>query len=132
MKVIDEIKNDISGLDALSDWLGDQGQPVHPIVSEHRASICVTGNQGEPCPLNVEPGWWDRVKSKIADWIRAELAIKANMNVSTRWDEQLHMCAGCGCCLKLKVHTPQRVIKDHVRQDQIAKTPSYCWMRIEL
>ena len=132
MNIVDEIRNDITGIEALHDWLGDQGEPVHPMVSELRGKICVTGNQGQPCPLNVEPGWWDRVKSKIADWIQAELQVKHNMNLTTPWDGQLNMCAACGCCLPLKVHTPTRVMKDHVRPDQLAKAPDYCWMRREI
>lgn len=129
MNVLEEVKNEISGLDALTDWLGDEGRAVHPLISEARGKICVTGNQGEPCPRNCEPNWWDRVKSKIADWIKRELEIKHTMKLETAWDPELHMCGVCGCCLQLKVHTPSKYI--HLTKDQNAKTPAYCWMRLE-
>lgn len=132
MKILEEIRNDISGLAALHDWLGDQGEPVHIMVSEFRAKICTTGNDGQPCPRNCEPNWWDRVKSKIAIWIQAELEIKNRMKVSVSREDQLHMCGACGCCLKLKVHTPILYIKPHLSQQQIDKTPAYCWMRREI
>lgn len=132
MSILNEIQNDITGIEALHDWLGDLGEPVHPMVSELRGKICVTGNQGQPCPLNMEPNWWERVKHRVADWIKRELEIKHTMNLTTPWDSQLHMCKACGCCLPLKVHTPTRVMKEHVRPDQLSQTPSYCWMRKEI
>lgn len=131
MKPIEEIQNDISGLAALRDWLGDLGEPVHPLVSEYRAKVCLTGNNGDRCPQDIEPNWWDRVKSVVADWIRAELEIKNRMNLTVMGEEHLHMCAACGCCLKLKVHVPTVVIKAHLTKKQLAKTPAYCWMRRE-
>ncbi len=131
MNIVDEIKNDISAVEALHDWLGVEGRPVDPIISEARAKICVTGNQGQSCPHNIEAHWWDRVKSSIARWIRAELEVKEMMKVATPWDAQLGMCACCGCCLSLKVHAPTRIIKEHTTEHQLGHTPSYCWMRKE-
>lgn len=131
MSLIEKIRNDIEGAAILRDWLGD-GSPVHPIVAEARASRCTTGNNGNPCPMNVEPNWWDRVKNDIAEWIRYELELKNRMDLKVPQEEQLSMCGACGCCLKLKVWTPIKHIKDHLAPEKLAKTPTYCWMRAEI
>lgn len=131
MNIVEEIKNDINGIDLLSDWLGT-GQPVGQIVAELRSERCAVGNDGKPCPLNVAPNWWDRVKSEIADWIRHELELKNKLMLSVPQEHNLHMCKACGCCLRLKVWTPAIHLRGHVSEKQIEQTPSYCWMRKEL
>lgn len=130
--LLSEIQNDISGLAALHDWLGETGDPVHPMVAELRAQRCVEGNEGKPCPLNVAPRWWQKAKGKIANWIRKELELKAHMRLKVPQERRLHMCKACGCCLPLKVWAPRNVIREHTSQETIDKTPSYCWMRKEV
>ncbi len=87
---------------------------------------------GTPCSNNVEPNWWNRIKSAIADVICDQLSLKHRFSVSTKFDEGLHMCKSCGCCLKLKVHTPIAHIKDNTSQAAIDSMPDYCWMKKEL
>lgn len=126
------ITGDINGVEALADWLGDGGSPVAPMIAEFRAARCVTGNNGGPCPLNCSPNWWERVKHAIADWIKAELAVKHDMKLEVSNEHQLHMCKACGCCLRLKVWVPAKHLKDHADTTQLKETPDYCWMRREL
>lgn len=130
--ILTEIRNDISGLELLRDWLGDSGLPVTPMVAEFRSHRCVSGNGGQPCPRNVEPNWWDKVKSEIALWIRKEIEVKEGMKLRVEHEDKVHMCSACGCCLKLKIWTPAVHLKAHITQKQIDKTPSYCWLRKEL
>lgn len=130
--ILTEIRNDLSGAEALRDWLGDGGVPVHVIVAEMRANRCTIGNDGQACPLNVEPNWWDRAKSLIADWIRKELEIKNGMALTVEREETLNMCKACGCCLRLKVWAPAVHLKAHITAKQLQTTPDYCWMRKEL
>jgi len=132
MSLLEKLKDDIEGAKLLKDWLGGNGIPVSQIHADHRAYACAHGNAGEPCPLNKEPGWWDRVKSVIANWIRAELELKNHLNMRVANEDEVNMCAACGCCIKLKAWTPIRYIKDHTPPKKIAKTPSYCWMRKEI
>lgn len=133
MNVVEEIKNDMNGLSLIDDWLGDRGVPVAPILANFRAQRCIHGNDGKPCPRNVEPNWWDRVKSMIAETIRLELEIKNRLNMHTDEEESLNMCGACGCCMKLKVWTPIEHIKNHTSKEQLAKMPEhYCWIRKEL
>jgi len=131
MSLIETIKNDIEGAAILRDWLGD-GDPVHPMVAEARAQRCTTGNEGKPCPLNIEANWWDRVKSTIADWIRYELELKNKMELKVPQEDALGMCKACGCCLRLKVWTPIKHIKDHITPAQLKTTPGFCWIRAEI
>lgn len=132
MKAVEEIKNGISGVAALHDWLGDSGQPVSKMVAEFRSHRCVTGDNGSPCPLNKEPNWWDRIKGVIADWIKKELEIKNDMNLQVSNEDQINMCAACGCCLRLKVWVPTEHVRKHTTKAQLAKMPAYCWIKKEL
>ena len=132
MKILDEIKQDMTGAALLRDWLGDDGIPVNEMIAEFRAQRCIMGNDGEPCPLNSHENWWDKVKHAVADWIRAQLSLKHKMNISLADDPHLHMCSACGCCLKLKVWVPNKHLRDHTSKEVLDKTVSYCWMRKEL
>lgn len=132
MNVFESIRADLEGAKLLADWLGDGGVPVHPIKAELRARACTEGNNGQPCPLNTAPDWWDRVKSTIADWIRSELELKNRLELSTHHDPKLHMCSACGCCLKLKIWCPPERLRQVINQPMLEKTPSYCWMRKEI
>lgn len=123
MKLWEELKNDKAGLELLSDWLGDGGEPVHQGIAEQRALVCIQ------CPNNTAPDWWDIVKNTIADWIRNELELKSKLKMSTTNDEKIHMCKMCGCCLKLKVWTPLDYIKKHVAPEKLSEAPQFCWMK---
>lgn len=133
--LLTELENDISGLAALADWLGDNGDPVHPLVAELRAQRCVEGDEGKPCPLNKAPKWWElaeNVKTRAARWIHKELELKGHMQIRVPQEDRLHMCSACGCCLPLKVWAPRDVVRKHTTQKTIDKTPAYCWLRKEL
>lgn len=132
MNPVDEIKNTISGAAALADWLGAGGSPVDPMVANFRAQRCLTGNNGAPCDLNVQPNWWDRVKSEIARWIRAELELKNRMALKVDGEDKLHMCKNCGCALPLKVWVPTRHIRDHTDAEKLKTYPEWCWIKREL
>lgn len=132
MKVVNEIKDDISGLAALHDWLGDGGDPVHPMVAEFRAQRCVTGDDGSGCPLNQGQGWLETAKGEVANWIRREMEVKNGMELHVTTEEKLHVCKACSCYLRLKIWMPRDHIRAHTTKKQIDKTPSFCWMRSEL
>lgn len=81
MSLKTQIQHTLSGIAALQDWLGDNGEPVHQMVAELRSNPCLEGNNGEPCPMNKAPKWWERAKEKAAEWIRKELELKNNMRL---------------------------------------------------
>lgn len=132
MKITEELKNDMTGVALLADWLGDTGEPVHEMVANFRAERCMSGNNGKPCEQNVAPNWWDKAKSTIAAWIRGELELKNGMNLKVPGEENLNMCRCCGCCLKLKVWTPTAYLRKHIDIKSLDKAPRWCWMRKEL
>ena len=127
----EEIQNTMTGLELLHDWLGE-GDPVTPLLAEFRANRCIMGNDGEPCPMNVAPNWWDKVKSAVATVIRAQLEIKNGMNLKLTNEGHLHMCQQCGCCLKLKCWVPTKHIKEHTPPEKLQFMPSFCWIKREL
>ncbi len=132
MSVIEEIRNDVAGAKLLADWLGDGGFSVPASQADWRASVCSAGNLGQPCEMNVEPRWWERVKNDVADAIKAELEIRNRIGLTVKHEESIFMCRGCGCCLKLKVHTPIEHIAKHTPKSQIDKMPPFCWIKKEL
>jgi hypothetical protein len=120
------VAGDISGAMALADWLGSNQVPVTLDHAEVRAKTCLN------CPHNIEPNWWDRVKEVAAHWIQRELEEKHKLQLNTRLDDQLHMCAVCGCCLKLKIWVPPERIRQAAPPEKLHQTPFYCFMRKEL
>ncbi len=132
MNVLEEIKRDFEGAKMLSDWLGDDWRHVTREKADHRGLACLRGNGGQKCPYNVEPNWWERVKTRIAEVIRAQLAIKKKLAMTTTFDDQLHMCQQCGCALQLKVHVPIEHIKAHTSPEVLAGFPEWCWQKREI
>lgn len=122
-------RDDITGAMILADWLGAGEKPVEKMAAEFRAQRCTHGDYGKHCPCNVEKGWWDKAKGEIANWVRAELEVKNGLNLSVSYEDELGVCSACGCALPLKVWVPEATLHKHLRQEQIDKTPDYCWMR---
>ena len=119
-------------LDTLRDWLGDGGKPVERMLAEKRLSICLHGNDGKACKLNVEPRWWEReFVNPVAEAIRSELELKNSMNLHLPNEENAGMCKICGCCLLLKPWTPIDHIKKNTDEITLSKAPDFCWMRTE-
>lgn len=132
MSLFDQFRNDQAGAALLVDWIGAGGHVVTQLKAEHRGFTCTQGDNGKPCPLNKEPNWWERVKSVIADTIRRQLEIKEKVQLRVACEDDLNMCAACGCCLRLKVWTPTEHIKAHVDLVRLQKAPSWCWILKEL
>lgn len=122
----------VMSLELLHDWLGSGGYPVSQMKADQRAAACVYGNSGKPCHLNIEQGWWDRIKSAIASTIKKQLQIKHEMKLKSALEDSLFMCQGCGCALPLKVWVATEHIKSHTSTDQIDKMPLWCWQRMEM
>lgn len=126
MNIVEEIKNDINGIDLLTDWLGT-GEPVHEMVAEFRANRCVT------CEFNVAPNWWDKnIKNPIAKWIKGELELKNQQGLRVPNEERLSICSICGCCNALAVWVPTLHIKSHTSAEQLKKFPDWCWKKLEI
>lgn len=130
--VIESLKQTATGIAILKDWLGDGGIPVALEVAERRANVCTAGNNGQPCPMNVEPRWWEKSKLGVAEVIRNHLEVKNEMNLRVSSEDSLHMCRACGCALPLKVHVPIEHIKEHSNPEANQRFVPYCWITKEI
>lgn len=132
MRVLDEIKKDARGLAILKDWWGEDLRHVSQALADHRSLSCLRGNNGEACPHNKAPNWWERnIKNPIAQAIKAQLEIKERFKMNTPFDDRLHMCACCGCPLKSKIWVHIAHVQKHTPASEIARMPDWCWIRIE-
>jgi hypothetical protein len=130
--MIAEIKNLWTGAQLLYDWLGDGGA-VSPMVAEFRAQRCISGNNGEPCPNNVQPRSWEKhLTDPVAQAIRRQLELKHGMNLHLPDEDKLAMCKICGCCNALLVWTPTKHLREHhLKNHSIDTYPKFCWKRKE-
>ena len=131
MKLLEELKNDAAGLKTLTDWLGEGLHPVSQALADHRSLACVSGNNGEPCPHNKAPRWWEKAKDSIAEHMRRQVEIQNQLEITTPFQDSLHVCELCGCCMRLKVHVPMKHIKAHTPEGRFERMPPFCWQRIE-
>lgn len=103
-------------LQSLGDLVLSNEKSVPQEEAERRASICLSGASGRPCPYNQHIDGCLGCKG-------AGKAIEAIVGKkSTSQDKNLHVCTACGCALKIKVHLPLEVV--HVDE---SKLPSFCW-----
>ena len=114
-----------SGAKLLMKWLGDGGVPAEVELAYYRARVCST------CALN-EQGDWTRLFTKPAsELIRRQIEKKSEMELKTPFDDELGVCTGCYCPLKLKVWTPLHYLvfnmKPHVEEIIREKKPD-CWI----
>lgn len=102
----------------LGDLVLSDEKTVPQEEAERRASICLTGAQGRPCPNNqyVDGCLGCKGAAKVIQAITG--------NKTTSKDSQLHACTACGCLLKIKIHLPLDTI--HVDESRL---PSFCWQR---
>lgn len=127
MNILDEIKNTTSGAAVIADWLGEGGVPVPDWQAEARASVC------ERCPLNREPFWWEKAKTKVAETVKSHLAVKGKLGFVVFNESRLGICKPCGCVLPLKVWVPIKHIREHTTPEVIQRLPQKnCWLRTEL
>lgn len=113
-------------MNALVEWLGDGGVPVDHGLAERRAAIC------EQCPLNRHGKWWETSVSAIADTIRRLLEFKNDRQIFVSNEDQLFMCAACGCATRLKVHTPIEHIRTSMNVSQAKQLDPECWINKEI
>lgn len=119
------VKDVAVGVGVLLDWLGDGAQPVPGDVAESRAGVCAV------CPQN-QPGDIMAIFTRpVAEKIRAQLAIRKNLQLSTSHDDKLQVCEACHCPLRLKVHVPLGHIEAHLG-DTAQRLDKVCWILAEL
>lgn len=111
-----------SGMGVLKDWLGAGGVPVSAEKSAGRASVCAA------CPQNQPGDIFAIFTQPVAERIKAQLAIKNDMSLTTPSDAKLEICQACMCLNRLKVHTPLEHITSHMSEEVKKALDSQCWV----
>lgn len=126
MTALESIRQSASGAALLADWLGDGGKTMPPRLAEKRAAVCAK------CPVNEpESNWVHKFTGTIAETVRQQLEIKNKLELKTSQDDKLHICAGCGCTLGLKVWVPLAHIIRHTDAETMEKFDGDCWIPTE-
>lgn len=116
------------GLDALTFWRLKNLPPVSKEIAEKRRDACLK------CPLNwpedrFEPaGRFEEIARR--GFIRG-VERRHNVSMKLEGQENLKICAACGCNLALKVWTPNEVIWKDEQPDYWNELDEQCWIRKE-
>jgi len=102
-----------------SSWLGDGGQPVPQTVANTRASICLT------CPKNQLMPLWENLTTPVANTLRKQIQLKAQMQLVVPGEDGLHSCKVCGCVNSLAVWCPDQRIRETLHE--LDGYPPHCW-----
>jgi hypothetical protein len=116
------VKNAAAAIDTIADMFGAQG-PIRDIVhATHRAAVCVA------CPKH-EKGDWTRFFTVPAQFaIRKVLGLVKDLDLSTKYDDQLQVCGVCQCPMKAKVWTRIEHITAHIPAEDKANLDPECWI----
>lgn len=114
------------GVSTYLKWVGAGGRPVSREKSAARAQICVT------CPNNQDRGsMLDYFTQPVAEQIMKWFGIMQNLEISTPFDDKLHICVKCSCPLRAKAHVPIQHIKSEMDPKVLGELPDFCWIRKE-
>ena len=117
-----------AGIKTLAEWL-DSGTPaVAPELAEARAATCAA------CPLNGSGDLGQWFVTPTANAIKKQVERLQERKLTTSNDEKLNICTACLCPLKLKVHAPIEIIKNHSFDSALDKmrTAPACWVIKEM
>lgn len=110
------------GAEANVEWLADGAEAVPAELSNQRAGICVL------CPLNGKGDLTRYFTVPAAAAIRKAYELRRDWKLSTVHDDQLGVCEACSCPMKLKVHFPIQIVRDHIRPQAKADLHPKCWI----
>lgn len=116
----------VAGVGLLVSWLGDGLKPVEQGVANARAETCVK------CPLNQKPTTLQTAYGTVANGLHLLMEAKADMKLSTPFDDRLETCAACDCRNALKIWTPIRHEKKYTTPAIMAALDPNCWVKREL
>lgn len=125
----ESIKNLTNGAKTLFDWSDSGFQPVAAETAQNRADICTGRTSKNRCEFNQRPKI--KIPDAVADIIKIQIQKKSSMKLSVHGEDDLEICACCGCFLKLKVWTPPSTILNNTPSLNLEKHPDFCWMKTE-
>lgn len=114
----------IAGYNAIEEWRKSGKPPVSRETAAARAAVCAA------CPLNEQGDWTRWFTVPFAEKIRREIEDQTALALFTPYDEQLKVCTGCSCPMRLKVWTPLEFIAPTLNdktREALAKGKS-CWI----
>lgn len=116
----------VAGAKVLVDWIASGAEAVPPEQAERRAVRCAA------CPLNQSSDLSRFFTVPVSAAIRSALNLREGWSLKTSVDDQLGVCDGCLCPLKLKVHVPiQKLVKQMDATTHQALHPQ-CWVLSEI
>lgn len=115
----------VAGVGLLVSWLGDGLKPVEQGVANIRAETCLK------CPLNQKPNLLQSAYGSVANGLHLLMEAKAEMKLSTPFDDRLETCAACDCRNSLKIWTPISHEKKFTSPEIFAALDPGCWVRKE-
>lgn len=125
-------KNLAAGGRAVVAWLEEGAPTVAQELANKRAGICSGGDDPQKaCPLNGKGGLESYFTVPVTNAIRVQLERKRAMKLETPSDENLGICTGCDCPLKLKVFLPIENIISKMGTEVKARLDPRCWILSE-
>jgi len=116
------VKKAGSGAAVLLEWEKSGQPPVDSTVSARRAEVCAA------CPQNGSANLTDWFTVPLSEYIRKQIGRLNAMNLTTPSDDKLGTCKVCLCPLKLKVHAPLQLVRDHLIDEVKNALPAHCWI----
>lgn len=110
------------GAEALVEWLRSGAEAVPAELANKRAAIC------SACPQNGKGDFTRYFTIPVSEAIRHEINRRSEWKLSTPYDDQLNICEGCLCPLKLKVHVPLANILPHMDEETKGRLAPQCWI----
>ncbi len=104
-------------------WLGAGGEPVPLPQAQSRANVCLTCPKNQPKPL------WQFLAVPALAILQRQLAMRGHLGLAVQGEQNLHVCGGCLCVLKTKVHVPLEHVK---ATTPLGELDVNCWIRSEL
>ena len=116
------VKKTAQGGALLLEWEESGQPPVDPDTASRRASFCVE------CPKNGKGDMTRWYTIPVSEMLRKRMARVHAMKLTTPYDDQLGVCEGCLCPLKLKVWTPMDLIQKRLKPEQRKELWEKCWV----
>lgn len=111
----------VGGIGLFLDLFGSGGKPVSQELATARAAVCAN------CPQN-HGKWVDVFTAPVAETLRKQMAIAADMNLVTPHDDKLEVCRACWCHMKTKVWVDLAHIVKHLKPESRAELDPRCWI----
>lgn len=109
-----------TGISTIIGWIGSGLKPAPVALATSRAEVCST------CEFNVPEGV---LAGAAGDALKSIMDARAQMKLSTPFDDKLGVCNRCDCSLKAKVFAPMEHIQKGHAKEVADSLPAWCWIK---